>query len=67
MPPEAQWLACMDAIKLWRMLRVPDDRLLRLYICTCCRRFWHLLIDDRSRHAVETCELFLDGRVSRQS
>jgi hypothetical protein len=67
MPTEARWLACTDALKLWRMLRVPDDRLLRLYICACCRRFWHLLIDERSRHAVETCELFLDDRVSRQA
>jgi Xaa-Pro aminopeptidase len=40
--------------------RVLDDITLRRFACWCARQVWHLLTDERSRHAVETAERFCD-------
>ena len=40
-----------------------SERKLRLFACACCRRMWHLLIDERSRRAIENTEQWLDKPV----
>lgn len=62
---EAEWQACTDSKRMLRFLwDEASERKLRLFACACCRHFWCLLTDDRSRRAVEVAERFSDGLVS---
>jgi hypothetical protein len=68
-PPftEADWLAGTDATRMLNSIgRMASKRKLRLIACAWSRRLWHLLADERSRHAVEVAERFADGRASEQ-
>jgi hypothetical protein len=59
---EHEWLACRDPRPMLLFLRGKvSDRKLRLFGCACCRRVWPLLIDERSRRAVEIAEQYVDG------
>jgi hypothetical protein len=66
---EQQWL---QGDSVWPMLEHllavgnPSDRKLRLFLCACCRRIWHLLADKRFRIAVEVAERFSEGHAPRR-
>jgi hypothetical protein len=68
---EAEWLACDEPLPMLDGLEgeVADglvgDRQLRLFVCACSRRLWHLLTDE-TRHDVELAECFVDGGASEE-
>jgi hypothetical protein len=59
---EAEWLAATNPGPMLGFLGDrASERKLRLLAAACCRRIWHLLIDERSRNAVAVAERFADG------
>jgi hypothetical protein len=62
------WDTAQPEWLIWVATRpgVLDDITLRRFACWCARQVWHLLTDKRSRHAVETAELFCDGKATRE-
>jgi hypothetical protein len=65
MVTEAEWLECIEPDKMLKRARFRSyPRKSRLFGVACCRRIWHHLVDDRSRHAVEVAERYADGAAS---
>src|SRR5262249_31986661 len=64
---EAEWLACEAPTRRLSFLgKLVSQRKLRLFACACCRHIWHLLLDRRSRRAVETAERFADQLATEE-
>jgi hypothetical protein len=61
---EAEWLVSewpRTMLGLASQDRPPwTNRKIRLFICACCRRAWDLMLDPRSKKAIEVSELFAD-------
>jgi hypothetical protein len=64
---EADWLACTAPEPMLEFLysRERNERKLRLFVCVCCRRIWHLL-HNRSQDFLEVSERYLDGLIDRR-
>lgn len=63
---EAEWLACADPTPMLDYLEgKANERKLRLFAVACCRRFWNILFDARSRKALLLAEAYADGLVSK--
>jgi hypothetical protein len=66
---EEEWLDCSGSCISDMLALVHgkgSERKLRLFLCACCRRIWPLLVDERSREAVETAERYADGLASEK-
>ena len=62
---EQEWLKSTNPAAMLRFLSgTATNRKLACFACTCCRRIWPLLIDDRSRTSVEVVEQFIDNRTN---
>jgi hypothetical protein len=58
---EEQWLACTEPQKMLQYLNGRAGyRKLRLFVCACARRVWHLIAEDTHRRAVEVGERIAD-------
>jgi hypothetical protein len=56
---ESEWLKATNPSNLLRWLQQQgrlSERKCRLFACACVRRVWHLLVDERSRHAIHVVE-----------
>ena len=64
---EAEWLANDSPYLMLQFVRHrASKRKLRLYACACCRQVWNLMLDVRSRKAVEVSEKYADGLASKE-
>lgn len=62
---EQEWWACADPGPMLAFLGgKASERKLRLFAVACCRRVWHLLINEKSRCFVEVAERYADGRAT---
>jgi hypothetical protein len=64
---EQEWLGCTNPHEMLAFLRGKvSERKQMLLAVACCRRVWPLLLDQRSRDAVEVVERYADGQATRE-
>jgi hypothetical protein len=64
---EQEWLTATNPFDL--LSHINDkmtERKLRLFACSCCRKVWSLLTDERVKRLLLTSELFADGMATSQ-
>ena len=69
MSKEDNWLRGAGPSRMKRLKGVQQrftQRKLRLFVCACSRSIWGVLVDERSRRAVEVAEEYADGRATRE-
>ena len=69
MSKEDNWLRGAGPSRMKRLKGVQQrftQRKLRLFVCACSRSLWGVLVDERSRRAVEVAEEYADGRATRE-
>jgi hypothetical protein len=61
---EADWLESVESeAMLAQIFKTASEQQVRLFACACCRRIWHLLLDERSRQAIVATEAFARGEI----
>jgi len=64
---EEEWLGCMQPEAILMFLRgKTSERKMRLFAAACCRRIWHLLVDQRTRDLVPALEQYADALIRLQ-
>jgi hypothetical protein len=64
---ESDWNTCTDPQPMLEFLRgKASDRKLRLFAVAYCHHIWPLIIEGKTRHAIEVAEQFADGLVSEE-
>jgi hypothetical protein len=67
---EAEWLEAMPDTRgmidcLFNLKPQPSRRKIRLCMVAFCRAIWHVMTDERCRHAVEVAERFADNLAAK--
>src|SRR5438105_2975029 len=64
---ETEWSVCSDPEVMLQFLHERfSERRFRLFAVACCRSIWNLLVDQRSRKAIDLLERFAEGQASRE-
>jgi hypothetical protein len=61
---EAEWLACLEPMRLLEHIDATDSRKLRALAVACCRRIMPFVDDLRLVAALEAAERFVDGEIT---
>jgi hypothetical protein len=68
---ESEWQSCRETEAMLDFVLSSSpprgwERKVRLFSCACVRRVWHLLVDERTRKAIEALERYVDGGATEQ-
>ena len=55
-----------NKIRFIRKIETWNDKTARLFACWCVKQIWHLLSDERSKHAVTIAEQYANGEASKK-
>ena len=55
-----------NKIRFIRKIETWNDKTARLFACWCVKQIWHLLTDERSKHAVKIAEQYANGEASKK-
>jgi hypothetical protein len=67
---DPEWRECREPQAMLALLRNAgklSERKARLFAAACCRRIWHLIVDERLQEAVAVAENHADGKVGDEA